>query len=177
MTVPDLRYPIGRYAAPLQYDAVWRAARIDEMAALPAQLRAAVRGLSEAQLEAPYRPGGWTVRQVVHHVADSHLNMYLRLKWALTESTPTIKPYDEVSWAELPDTRLTPVDVSLTLVEALHDRCVRLLRAMHEGDFERRYVHPDSGEHPLNHMVGLYAWHGRHHVAHVTSLRDRMGWS
>lgn len=176
MTTPDLRYPIGRYTAPDVYTADWRAARIDEMAALPAALRAAVAGLSPEQLDTPYRPGGWTVRQVVHHVPDSHLNMYLRLKWALTESTPTIKPYDEVAWAELPDSRLTPVEVSLSLLDAVHDRGVRLLRAMSEADFARRYVHPESGEHPLNYMVGSYAWHGRHHVAHITSLRDRMGW-
>jgi len=176
MTALDLRYPIGRYTAPDRLDAEWRAARIAEMAALPSEMRAAVHGLDDAQLDTPYRPEGWTVRQVVHHVPDSHMNMYLRFKWALTEQTPTIKPYDEGAWAELPDTRLTPIATSLTLLEAVHDRCVRLLRAMSEQDFDRRYVHPESGEHTLSHMVGSYAWHGRHHVAHVTSLRDRMGW-
>jgi len=176
MTEPDLRYPVGRYLPPDHFSAEWRAARIAEMAALPGELRAAVRGLSDTQLDTPYRPGGWTVRQVVHHVPDSHLNMYLRLKWALTEATPTIKPYDEGAWAELPDVRLTPIDVSLALLEAVHDRGTRLLRAMRDADFERRYVHPESGEHTLNHMVGSYAWHGRHHVAHITTLRDRMGW-
>lgn len=176
MNAPDLRYPIGRYRDPAHYDAAWRDERIAEMAALPGQMRDAVQGLTPEQLDTPYRPDGWTVRQVVHHVPDSHLNMYLRLKWALTEPTPTIKPYDEATWATLPDTRLTPVAVSLALLDALHERGVRLLRALSDADFERRYVHPESGEHSLNYMVGSYAWHGRHHLAHVTSLRVRMGW-
>jgi hypothetical protein len=176
MTEPDLRYPIGRYAPPASYTDAWREASIDTFAAAPDALRAAVGGLSEAQLDTPYRPGGWTVRQVIHHVPDSHLNAYLRLKLALTEDRPIIKPYDEEAWAKLEDTRSTPIDVSLQLLSAVHDRMTRLLRAMTPSDFERRYVHPDSGEHPLNHLIGLYAWHGAHHTAHVTALRARMGW-
>lgn len=173
MTAPDLRYPIGRYAAPPSYGATWRAERFSELEAAPAALRAAVAGLSEAQLDTPYRPGGWTVRQVAHHVPDSHLNAYVRLKWALTEERPTIKAYDEVAWAELPDTRATPLEVSLTLLASVQDRFVRLLRALPDEAFGRVYVHPESGEHPIDHLIGLYAWHGRHHIAHITALRER----
>lgn len=176
MTQPDLRYPIGRYEAPATYSPTWRALAIDQLAAVPDAMRAALGGLTDAQLDTPYRPGGWTVRQLAHHVPDSHLNMYIRLKWTLTEERPTIKPYDEVAWAELEDSRSTPIEVSLHLLESVHARADRLFRAMSDGDFERRYVHPESGEHSLHHLVGMYAWHGRHHVAHVTTLRDRMGW-
>ena len=175
MTVPDPRYPIGRFAPPEPIDAATRAAAIDALVAHPAEIRAAVDGLSSAQLDTPYREGGWTVRQVVHHVPDSHLNAYVRLKLALTEDCPTIKPYDEEAWARLADSRSTPVEGSLQLLATVHDRWVRILRAMTDADFERRYVHPDSGQHALTHLVGLYAWHGAHHVAHVTSLRARLG--
>jgi len=173
MTAPDLRYPLGPYEAPGQYSANWRSACIDAIAETPVALRAALNGLTEAQLDTPYRPGGWTVRQLAHHVPDSHLNAYIRLKLALTEDVPTIKAYDEAAWARLDDSHTTPVDVSLALLEALHDRFVRLLRVMSDDDFDRRYRHPETGEHPLNHLVGLYAWHGRHHVAHITALRAR----
>ncbi len=176
MSESDLRYPIGLYVPPAEYTVAWRAANIERLAAAPATLRAAVSGLSPAQLDTPYRPGGWTVRQVAHHVPDSHVNMYIRLKCALTEDRPTIKPYDEVAWAQLEDSRSTPIEVSLQLMESVHDRLVRILRAMSDADFERRYVHPDSGEHPLHHIVGLYSWHGAHHAAQVTALRTRMGW-
>lgn len=176
MSQPDLRYPIGGYTSPVAYTPSWRAASIDQLAATPAAMRAALHGLTDEQLDTPYRPGGWTVRQLAHHVPDSHLNMYVRLKWTLTEDRPTIKPYDEVAWAELEDSRTTPIEVSLRLLESVHDRVDRLLRSMTEADFDRRYVHPDSGEHPLDHLLGVYAWHGRHHVAHVTALRSRMGW-
>ena len=176
MSAPDLRYPIGRYSAPAEYNWAWRVASIDRIASAPSALRAAVAGLSDGQLDTPYRPGGWTVRQVVHHVPDSHVNAYLRLKLALTEDRPIIKPYDEAAWALLEDARSTPVDVSLQLLDAVHDRFVRLLRAMSDDDFARRYVHPDSGEHPLDHLAGLYAWHGEHHVTQVTTLRARMHW-
>lgn len=175
MTDQDLRYPIGRYTPPLAFTPDWRQACIDQIAATPAALRAAVAGLGDDVLDTPYRPGGWTVRQVVHHVPDSHLNAYVRLKLALTEDCPTIKPYDEEAWALLADSRSTPVEVSLQLLATVHDRWVRILRAMADADFERRYVHPDSGQHALTHLVGLYAWHGAHHVAHVTSLRARLG--
>ncbi len=176
MTEADLRYPIGRYESPNAFTPSWRATSIEQLAAAPAAMRAALHGLSDAQLDTPYRPGGWTVRQVAHHVPDSHLNMYVRLKWTLTEDRPTIKAYDEVAWAELEDSRSTPIEVSLRLLESVHHRIDRLLRAMSEADFVRRYVHPETGEHTLHHLLGLYAWHGRHHVAHVTALRQRMGW-
>lgn len=176
MTAPDLRYPVGRYLPPTSVDAAWRARQIDKIAGAPAALRAAVSGLNDTQLDTPYRPDGWTVRQVVHHVPDSHMNAFIRIKMALTEERPTIKPYDEARWALLEDARSTPIEVSLQLLDTLHDRWVRILRSMTESDFSRRYVHPESGEHDLDSLLGLYAWHGRHHVAHITSLRERNGW-
>jgi hypothetical protein len=136
-----------------------------------------VKGLTNDQLDTPYRPGGWTVRQVVHHVADSHLNAYCRLRLALTEDRPTIRPYEESRWAELPDAKNLPVDVSLALLESLTTRWVSLMRSLPPEAFDRRYVHPESGEHDLNYLAAMYAWHTRHHVAHVTSLRTRQGWS
>ena len=140
-------------------------------------MRAAVAGLTPERFDTPYRPGGWTVRQVVHHVPDSHMNAYVRFKLALTEDEPTIKPYEEAAWAELADSASTPADVSLTLLETLHDRWVRLLRSMTEADFARKFRHPQLGVVPLDKNLALYAWHGKHHVAHITSLRQRMGWS
>jgi len=139
-------------------------------------LRAAVAGLRPEQLDTPYRPGGWTVRQVVHHVPDSHMNSYMRFKLALTEDEPTIKPYDEKLWAELADTPATPVEVSLTLLESMHDRWVRLLRSLQDAHFERQFRHPELGVVRLDRNLALYAWHGKHHVAHITSLRERMSW-
>ena len=176
--MPDnaLQYPIGRYVPPADHGASWRSAQVDAIAAAPAAMRAALQGLDDAQLDTPYRPGGWTVRQVAHHVPDSHLNAYVRLKLALTEETPTIKPYDETAWALLEDARSTPIETSLVLLESVHDRMVRVLRSMSDQQFARRYRHPDSGEHALDYLVGLYAWHGAHHAAHVTRLRERMGW-
>ena len=172
----DLRYPIGKFAAPAASTPDDRRRRIDEIAGLPGALRAAVDGLSPQQLDTPYRPGGWTVRQVVHHVPDSHINAYVRLRVALTEREPTIRPYEEARWAELEDARTLPPDVSLALLDALHDRWVTLLRALPDDAWSRTLVHPESGRHDLDWLLALYAWHGRHHVAHVTSLRERMGW-
>lgn len=150
---------------------------IDEIAAAPARLRDAVRGLTDAQLDTPYREGGWSVRQVVHHVPDSHLNAYIRTKLALTEETPLIKPYDEATWATLEDSRSTPVEVSLTLLESLHARWVGLLRSLDEQQFAREFRHPDhGGKQTVDWLVALYSWHSRHHVGHVTSLRERNGW-
>jgi uncharacterized damage-inducible protein DinB len=172
----DLRYPIGRPALPEELGDAERADRITAIAACPAALRAAVAGLDPEQLDTPYRPDGWTVRQVVHHVPDSHLNAYVRFKWTLTENEPTIKAYEEALWAELPDSRITPVEVSLQLLESVHLRWVDLLRALTPEDFRRALIHPVNGRRTLDQMLGLYAWHGAHHVAHVTSLRERMGW-
>jgi hypothetical protein len=173
----DLAYPIGKFAWSGPGSAADRARRIAEIAAAPAALRHAVAGLSEAQLETPYRPGGWTVRQVAHHVPDSHLNAYVRFKLAVTEDTPTVKPYDEAAWAELADVKSVSVATSLALLEALHERWVAFLRSLGEAEWARTFRHPELGVVPLEKNVALYAWHGRHHVAHVTSLRERMGWS
>jgi hypothetical protein len=171
----DLRYPIGPLTFAPPSPEVRRAA-IADVAALPGKLRAAVAGLADAQLDTPYRPGGWTVRQVAHHVPDSHMNAYVRFKLAVTEDTPTIKPYDEAAWAELADVKTVPVATSLALLEAVHERWVALLRSLSEADWARTFKHPELGVVPLEKNLALYAWHGRHHVAHVTSLRERMGW-
>ncbi|MFN2564436.1 MAG: YfiT family bacillithiol transferase [Gemmatimonadaceae bacterium] len=173
---PDLRYPVGPFRRPESLDEPQRRRAIDAIAATPAKLRAAVEGLSDAQLETPYRPGGWTVRQVVHHVADSHMNAYVRFKLALTEDEPTIKPYEEARWAELADSRETPIQTSLVLLERLHERWVTILRSMSADDFARRLRHPETGIQRLDQVLALYEWHSKHHVAHVTSLRERMGW-
>ena len=172
----DLRYPIGKFTPVPSLTPAQRAKCIDEVAAAPGQLRRAVTGLTPAQLDTPYRDGGWTVRQVAHHVPDSHMNAYLRFKFGLTEDAPAIKTYEEKDWARTPEVAATPVDVSLALLDALHARWVTLLRAMTPEQFARTIKHPEWGTPSLDGMLALYAWHGRHHTAHVTSLRDRMGW-
>jgi uncharacterized damage-inducible protein DinB len=173
----DPRYPIGPFRYSGKVDPESRARCIGEIAAAPSHLRAAVADLTPAQLDTRYREGGWTVRQVVHHVPDSHLNAYTRFKLALTEDEPTIKPYEEARWAELPDVQATPVETSLTLLECLHRRWVLLLRQLTPADFSRRFKHPEQGRSiELDEVLAMYAWHGRHHVAQITSLRDRMGW-
>lgn len=173
----DLRYPIGKFAVEGEITAERRAGWIAEIAEVPAQLRAAVKDLTELQLDTPYRPGGWTVRQVAHHLPDSHLNAYIRFKLALTEDSPTIKPYAEARWAELPDTAGTQVGVSLMLLEALHRRWVVLLRAMDEAQWARAFFHPEQEKLlRLDGILAMYAWHGRHHLAHITTLREREGW-
>ena len=173
---PDLRYPIGKADRTPMLAAGERAQRIDAIAAAPAQLRLAVAKLTDAQLDTPYRPGGWTVRQVVHHVADSHVNAYARFRLGFTEDNPTIRPYEEKAWAELPDVRHLGVEVSLRLLEPLHERLVHLLQAAPPASFARQIVHPESGPMTLDSLLGIYAWHGRHHTAHITGLRDRQGW-
>lgn len=172
----DLQYPIGKFSfqAPLTEDDRQRC--LDDISHAPANLRAAVSGLSEDQLDTPYRPAGWSVRQVVHHVPDSHMNAYVRFKLALTEQEPTIKPYAEDRWAVLADTRTTPIEVSLMLLESLHTRWMRLLGSLAAADWKRTFRHPDLGVMNLEKTLALYAWHGRHHVAHITSLRERSGW-
>jgi uncharacterized damage-inducible protein DinB len=172
----DLRYPIGKADRTPALAAGVRAQRIDAIAAAPAQLRLAVAGLSDAQLDTPYRPGGWTVRQVVHHVADSHINAYARFRLGLTEENPTIRPYDEKAWAELPDVRHLGIDVSLRLLEPLHERLVHLLQAAPPSSFARSVVHPENGPMSLDMLVSIYSWHGQHHTAHITGLRERQGW-
>lgn len=173
----DPSYPIGTFTLVGEITPARREGWIAEVADVPAQLRAAVHGLTEAQFDTPYREGGWTIRQVVHHLPDSHLNAYLRFKLALTEDNPTIKPYAEARWAELPDTAGTAVGVSLVMLESLHRRWVVLLKAMTESDWSRTYFHPDQQKSlALGHVLAMYAWHGKHHLAHINGLRDRMGW-
>lgn len=173
----DLRYPIGPFVWLGDSSEEQRRERIGRIEAAPVRLMAAVQGLSEEQLESVYRPGGWTLRQVVHHVADSHLNSYTRFRLTLTEDTPTIKGYEQERWANLPDARSAPVLVSLVLLEALHRRWVQLLRAMTPEDFARTFVHSELGLVSLDRNLALYAWHGEHHTAHITALRERMGWA
>lgn len=172
----DPRYPLG----PFRYDPdageEGRRRAIAAIGELPSALRRAVQGLDDRRLDTPYREGGWTVRQVVHHLVDSHVNAYVRLRLALTEENPVIRPYDEVAWAELPDARNEPVELSLALLERLHARWVALLERLPDAAFARRWTHPASGEHGVDELVQMYAWHGGHHVAHVTSLREREGW-
>jgi hypothetical protein len=176
MDSPDLRYPVGKFKFPEAVSADDRSKFVEEIAQTPGRLRAAVAGLSDSQLETPYRPEGWTVRQVVHHVPDSHLNSYCRFRLALTEDQPAIKGYAEDRWAELADARGGPVEVSLRLLECLHSRWVALLRSLTEPEWKRTFHHSDLGPVRLDQNAALYAWHGRHHVAHITGLRDRMGW-
>jgi uncharacterized damage-inducible protein DinB len=173
----DPRYPVGKFEAPAEVSVADRLRLIEQVEEAPACLRAAVQGLAPAQLDTPYREGGWTVRQVVHHIPDSHLNAYVRFRWALTEEEPTIKPYAEERWAELPDARTAPPELSLALMDAVHRRWVVLLRAMTDGQWERTFRHPEMGVLRLDRSLALYAWHGRHHVGHITGMRQRMGWS
>jgi uncharacterized damage-inducible protein DinB len=173
----DPRYPVGKFNRPSRaLTAEERRELIAQIAAAPSRMRQAVAGLSESQLDTPYRDGGWTVRQVVHHVPDSHMNAYIRVKLALTEHEPVIKPYDEAAWATLSDVRDTPIETSLVLLETLHQRWDTILRAMTDADFARTLMHPDHGVMTLDALIAMYAWHGRHHVGHITSLRARSGW-
>jgi len=174
--MPDLRYPIGKFTYEGLSTEEQKQEYINDIEQAPANLRAAVKDLSDQQLDTPYRPEGWTLRQVAHHVPDSHLNAYVRFKLALTEDAPTIKPYAEDRWAQLADTQTTPVEVSLTLLDSLHTRWVRLLRSLKVEDWRRTFRHPQLGEVSLEKNLVLYAWHGRHHVAHITRLRERNGW-
>lgn len=171
-----LRYPVGRFQWTGVASADDRTGWIGEIAAAPAQMRLAVAGLSDQQLDTPYREGGWTVRQVVHHVPDSHMNAFLRFKLGLTEIDPVIKPYDEAAWALLGDVAGTPVETSLVLLEKLHERWVILLRGIRGEEWRRQIFHPEMGALSLDRVLGLYAWHGRHHVAHVNRLRQRRDW-
>jgi uncharacterized damage-inducible protein DinB len=172
----DLRYPTGRFQWPESVSAEDRPPLMGKIAATPADLRAAVSGLSEDQLDTPYREGGWTVRQVVHHVPDSHMNSYVRFKLALTEDEPSIKPYDEAAWAMLGDSKSTPIETSLCLLNCLHIRWVELMRGMTDADWKRKFHHPERGPMRLDQTLALYAWHGDHHAEHINALRRRKAW-
>lgn len=172
----DPRYPIGKFAPPTEYTADLRASFIRDVAAAPAGFRAAVEGLTAEQRLTPYRDGGWTVAQVVHHVADSHMHAYARMKFAATEDVPTIKAYDERVWATFPDASDGDVEPSLRIIESLHTRWAAFLRGLSQAEYPRGLMHPERGPMTIDRMVALYAWHGRHHVAHITALRQRMGW-
>lgn len=172
----DLKYPIGLCVTKKELSGDERTALIGEIRSLPSKLRQAVSGWSKEQLDTPYRPGGWTVRQVVHHVGDSHMNSLIRLKLALTEDNPVIKPYEEQLWAELADSALPDPEISLDLLEALHVRFVLVLESLDSDQWLRAYIHPANGETNLNEHLCTYAWHGNHHLAHITTLKERMGW-
>jgi DinB superfamily len=174
--MPDPRYPIGKFQPSAQIDGKQRTEFIQQIADTPSALKAAVQGLTDTQLDTPYREGGWSVRQVVHHLPDSHMNSYVRLRLTLTENEPTIKPYEEHLWAELFDARTAPIALSLSLLVPLHERWVMLLRSLTPADFSRTFRHPENGVRNLDWLLQLYAWHGRHHVAHITALREQMKW-
>lgn len=176
MSDDDLRYPVGRFEPPAHVTPEERKRYIARLELLPSELRTAVAGLSDTRLNTAYRPDGWTLRQVVHHVADSHLNGYVRFRWALTEDEPDIKTYDQEKWAELGDARQMSIVPSLALLDALHMRWVRLCRSLSDDAWHRAFVHPKSGRMTLLDALALYAWHGRHHTAHITTLREREGW-
>lgn len=172
----DPRYPIGTFEMPTEVTAARRQKAIEAIAATPAALRTAVKGLTDTQLDTPYRQGGWTIRQVIHHVPDSHMNAYVRLRLALTEEGPTIRPYHEARWAELPDAKSAPIEVSQKLLESLHDRWDRLWRSLEPRDFLRPLIHPEQGLRNVDWLLFLYEWHGKHHTAHITTLRQQKGW-
>jgi hypothetical protein len=171
----DLRYPIGRFSPPASSDPAARGEQISILRLLPGTLQTSVSGLNRVQLDTPYREGGWTVRQLAHHIADSHANAYVRTKLALTEDWPTIKPYDQAAWACLADSHL-PIDGSLAMIAALHERWVALLESLSDADFQRGYNHPENGRQDLATVLAIYAWHSRHHTAHITGLRLRQNW-
>ena len=175
MTTPDLSYPIGRFSGETLTDAN-RSRILLDIAELPGRLRDATEGLTDHQLDTPYRPGGWTVRQVVHHLTDSHMHSYIRTRFALTQSEPAIMAYDENSWAALKDARSGPLEPSLLILEGLHARWGQLLESMIDADWGRKFIHPERGALTLSTHIPIYAWHGRHHTAHITELRKRMGW-
>jgi len=172
----DPRFPIGRFAYTAPLTSQHKQQYLDDIEQTPALMRTAVAGLSDHQLNTPYRDGGWTVRQLIHHIPDSHVNAYVRFKLALTEDSPTIRPYMEDRWAELPEAKSAPIELSLALLDNLHARWMLMLRSLSEADWKRTFHHPDNGLMTLEKTLALYGWHGRHHVAHITTLRNKMGW-
>jgi hypothetical protein len=172
----DLSYPIGKFAPPAEYTPEGRAAAIAQIRETPAHVRDAVRGLTETQRLTPYRDGGWTVAQVVHHLADAHVNGYVRTKWVLTEDRPAVKLYENAKWAAMPDATTASIEDSLLVLDSIHARWAQTLDGVSQDEFAREFIHPVRGPLSLDWNLALYAWHGRHHVAHITRLRDRMGW-
>ncbi len=175
-TLEELRYPTGKWVKVPNADAATREAMIAAVAGVPEALAIALTGLTEAQRDTPYRPGGWSPRQIVHHLADSHMNAFIRLKLGITEDNPTIKPYKEQTWAETPDCREAPVALSMSIIEGLHARWAHLLRSLDASAFDRTIRHPERGPMTLCDLLGLYAWHGTHHTVQILNMRDRMGW-
>jgi hypothetical protein len=176
-TLEKLRYPIGKFIAPSQYSSEYIAKKIEEIASFPELLKNEVNHLTNDQLDTPYRQGGWTIRQVIHHCADSHVNCFVRLKWALTEDNPTIKFYYEDRWAELNDNLTMAIEPSILLIEGLHFRLAYLMKNLSNDDLEKSFIHPEhSKEFKIKEIIGTYAWHGNHHLAHITALKDRKGW-
>ncbi|MBL0736706.1 putative metal-dependent hydrolase [Flavobacterium sp. GN10] len=177
LDLEKLKYPIGKFTAPDQYSAEYLSEKITEIETLPEKLTIEAIHLTDEQLDTPYRPGGWTVRQVIHHCAESHMNCYVRLKWALTENNPVIKPYDEVLWSELSDNLTMPIQPTLDLLKGLHFRLGYIMRSLSTSDLEKTFIHPsDNSEIKLKRMIGMYAWHGNHHLAHITSLKNHKNW-
>lgn len=177
LDLEKLKYPIGKFVAVEEYSSNYLSQRIEEIASFPERLKKEVQHLSEEQLETPYRPNGWTIRQVVHHCADSHMNCFIRFKWALTEDKPTIKFYYENRWAALEDNKTMPIEPSLMFLEGLHFRLAYLMKALTSEQLERAFMHPEHGkEFQLKEIIGLYAWHGNHHLAHITTLKKRKNW-
>ena len=177
LDLEKLKYPIGKFNAPDEYSSEYISDKIKELAVLPEKLRNETIDLNDEQLDTPYRPDGWTVRQVIHHCAESHMNCYIRLKWALTENNPIIKPYDEKMWSELPDSLMMPIAPTLSLLEGLHFRLGYIMRNLSESDLEKTFIHPsDNSENKLKKIIGMYAWHGNHHLAHITNLKKYKSW-
>ena len=177
LELDKLRYPIGKFVAPVFYSDEYLSVKMDEIASFPERLKKEVFQLTNTQLDTPYRPDGWTIRQVIHHCADSHINCFIRLKWALTEDKPIIKQYLEASWGELHDNTTMPIEPSLSLLEGLHFRLVYLMRSLSEKELKKSFIHPEhSKEFKIEEIIGTYAWHGNHHLAHITELKKRKSW-
>lgn len=172
----DPRYPVGQVVFKKRLSSAERQEMIQQISDAPALVRAAVKGLTDKQLDTPYRAGGWTVRQVVHHLVDSHLNAHIRFRLALTEDNPAIKPYDQDAWAGLIDAKTAPIGASLSILDGLHERWAMLLRSLGESDFSREMQHPEQGPIDIDWILQMYSWHGRHHTAHITGLREKEGW-
>lgn len=172
-----LKYPIGKFEVPKKYTPEYISAKIEEISTFPERLKQETIHLTDEQLDTPYRTGGWTVRQVIHHCAESHMNCYIRIKWALTENNPIIKAYDETLWSELPDSLKMPIQPTLTLLEGLHFRLAYIMKNLSESDLEKSFIHPENNsEYRIKQIIGTYAWHGNHHLAHITTLKKHKNW-